>query len=493
MLDNIYNIRINKYTFINLFIYNQIQHSDIPMSMQKFSPLKQLSLFFKNTLPNIFNNTSKYTTDLNTTQNNNMIQSTISIKCKDAKNSNDSDDSNDSSWSTEIIDCVSPNDKTPTNDLSQHNNYYTDIDDILNDKHECNCNNSLSVKVTDDMIILTVIDNMIDKVVTTFYEKYENKKMTLSFSEYYNTQSNYNSCSSIMPSYIYRDMCRYINGIIDLDFNILDKLRCIKSYRGGMNVNNMYLGVFKTEHFVIKIDNMLDSITSDLCVMNLLGKGIIQEHNIVLPYYVKLYINSHKKNMNFSIQPRIHNSLTLNDWMSIYNNKKIDISMYIKICISVSKSILYLHSNHLVHGDVKPSNILIENVTNKAYIIDFGLSGFHKLSDGTGGTKPFCCPDTNNVFNDNEDKYVWTKNDKYYDLWSIAFIFASIIIFRKCYNRYVDYPSDFFDADKYVSSYYLHHISPQYRDAFIYVLCKDQDRMINLDIFIHLLEASIAK
>ena len=462
------------------------------MSMQKISPLKKLSLFFKNTLPNIFNNTSKYNTNLNTPQNNNMIQPTISIKCKDAQNSNDSDDSNDSSWSTEIIDCVSPKDKTPTNDLSQHNNYYTDIDDIINDKHECNFNNSPSVKVTDNMIILTVIDNMIDNVVTKFYEKYENKKMTLSFSEYYNTQSNYNSCSSIMPSYIYRDMCRYINGIIDLDFNILDKLRCIKSYKGGVNINNMYLGVFKTEHFIIKIDNMLDSITSDLCVMNLLGKGIIQEHNIVLPYYVKLYINNHKKNMNFSIQPRIHNSLTLNDWMSIYNNKKIDVSMYIKICISVSKSILYLHSNHLVHGDVKPSNILIENVTNKAYIIDFGLSGLHKLSDGTGGTKPFCCPDTSNVFNDNEDKYVWTKNDKYYDLWSIAFIFASIIIFRKCYNRYADYPIDFFDADKYISSYYLHHISPQYRDAFIYVLCKDQDRMINLDIFIRLLEASIA-
>ena len=462
------------------------------MSMQKISPLKKLSLFFKNTLPNIFNNTSKYNTNLNTPQNNNMIQPTISIKCKDTKNSNDSSDSCDSSGSTEIIDCVSPKDKTPTNDLSQHNNYYTDIDDIINDKHECNFNNSPSVKVTDNMIILTVIDNMIDNVVTKFYEKYENKKMTLSFSEYYNTQSNYNSCSSIMPSYIYRDMCRYINGIIDLDFNILDKLRCIKSYKGGVNINNMYLGVFKTEHFIIKIDNMLDSITSDLCVMNLLGKGIIQEHNIVLPYYVKLYINNHKKNMNFSIQPRIHNSLTLNDWMSIYNNKKIDVSMYIKICISVSKSILYLHSNHLVHGDVKPSNILIENVTNKAYIIDFGLSGLHKLSDGTGGTKPFCCPDTSNVFNDNEDKYVWTKNDKYYDLWSIAFIFASIIIFRKCYNRYADYPIDFFDADKYISSYYLHHISPQYRDAFIYVLCKDQDRMINLDIFIRLLEASIA-
>jgi|LakMenE01Jun11ns_1017448.scaffolds.fasta_scaffold9940280_3 hypothetical protein len=456
--------------------------------MPNLSPLEKLSLFFKNKLPNIFNNTSKYTTELNTNQNNNMIQPVVSIQCKDTKNS---DDSNDSCGSTEIIDCVTPNDKTSTNKLSTHNNYYTDIDNILNDDaDEYNCNNLPSFNTTNDMIILTVIDNLIDNIITNFYQKYDNKKMTLYFVDYYNTQLNYKSCCSIMTPYIYTDMCRYINGITYLDFIILDRLRLIKSYKGGISANNMYLGVFKTDNFIIKIDNILDSFTSDLCVMNFLGKGIIREHNIVLPYYVKLYSNNLKTNMNFSIQPRIHNSLTLHDWISIYNNKKIDISIYIKICISISKSILFLHSNHVVHGDIKPANILIENVTNKTYIIDFGLSGLHKLSEGTGGTKPFCCPDTANVFNDNEDKYVWTKNDKYYDLWSIAFIFATILIFRKCYNRYADYPSDFFDADKYVNSYYLHHISPRYRNAFISILCKDNDRLINLDNFIRQLEES---
>ena len=97
--------------------------------MPNLSPLEKLSLFFKNKLPNIFNNTSKYTTELNTNQNNNMMQPVVSIQCKDTKNS---DDSNDSCGSTEIIDCVTPIDKTSTNNRSKHNNYYTDIDNILN-------------------------------------------------------------------------------------------------------------------------------------------------------------------------------------------------------------------------------------------------------------------------------------------------------------------------------------------------------------------------
>ncbi len=101
-------------------------------------------------------------------------------------------------------------------------------------------------------------------------------------------------------------------------------------------------------------------------------------------------------------------------------------------------------------------------------IIDFGLSGLHSLSEGTGGTKPFCHPYTLNIDNNtNNSEYNWVKNEKKNDIWSISFIFASILIFRKCYSYYGDFPSDFFDHDKYININYLNYIPKQYRNAFI--------------------------
>jgi hypothetical protein len=484
------------------------------------SSLKEISYFFKNKLSKMFNiDSTSTTTILSTTLNNdngngngnvdgndnNISVSIPIINIQDIKDLKKLKHSSDSSGSIEIIDPISPENTSVNINCSHNNNCYADTDSIIksdNENKSYDMYNISNMYTYDNMIISTLLDSIIDDIITKNYKNYNHvdrttntntdKKMMISFNDYYAQQLHYKSCENIMSQIIYLDMCRHINGIINLDFTILDKLRHIKSYKCSYHANNMYLGVFKTDNFIIKIDNVIDSFTSELCVMNFLGKGIVSRHNIVLPYYVKLYNNDNNKtNMNFSIQPRVKDSLTLHDWISIYSNRKLDTSVYIKMCINISKSILFLHSNHIVHGDVKPNNILIENMTNKAYIIDFGLSGLHKLSTGTGGTKPYCSPDTTNVFNDNEENYVWTKNNKYYDLWSIALIFATILIFRKCYNRYIDYPNDFFDSDKYINKHYLHYISHKYRNAFTTVLCKDQYKLVNLDNFIHLLESSM--
>jgi serine/threonine protein kinase len=160
------------------------------------------------------------------------------------------------------------------------------------------------------------------------------------------------------------------------------------------------------------------------------------------------------------------------------------------MCINISKSILFIHSHDLVHGDIKPDNILIEKYTNIPYIIDFGLSGINQLSQGTGGTRPFCCPETNNISDTKDDEYLWTKNNKQYDLWSIAFIFSTIIIFKDSYNYYSNYPHGYFTKDKYVNSYYLQRIPLAFREPFMLVLCRKSD--INLSNFIRLLEDALA-
>ena len=200
-------------------------------------------------------------------------------------------------------------------------------------------------------------------------------------------------------------------------------------------------------------------------------------------------INAINRTMNFSIQPLIKDNLPLYKWLRLSTSKFKTTEYFIKMCIDICKSIIYIHSFNLVHGDIKPDNILIDVHTNIPYIIDFGLSGINKISEGTGGTRPFCCPETNNTSDDNDDCYFWTRNNKYYDLWSIAFIFASIIIFKNIYNNYTEYPSDYFTENKYITLNYLLRIPSKFREPFILVLSKKSD--IDLINFTRILEESL--
>ena len=74
-------------------------------------------------------------------------------------------------------------------------------------------------------------------------------------------------------------------------------------------------------------------------------------------------------------------------------------------------------------------------------------------------------------------------------------LFATILIFRNCYNLYTEYPGDFFDSEKYVSNKYLHHISLNFRAAFQLVLINPKHRInlkqINIRNFIDLLESGL--
>jgi hypothetical protein len=342
-----------------------------------------------------------------------------------------------------------------------------------------------------------ILDYIIDSISSTVYES--NIKIHRdALVEYYNKQLEYESeLTSILNTNELYSIKKSVDGIINKDKNFIFNLRSIKLYTTSYIIPGVCCGVFKTSELIIKIDRLQDSFRSELFAMSYLGKGIIKPYNIVLPYIVIIQEQHRKKNnICFSIQPRIIDSLTIYDWMRIISNRRLNLNIYVSMCIGVSRSISFLHSKDFVHGDIKPGNILIQNITNIPYIIDFGLCGINNVSEGTGGTKPYCNPTTLNVYNDKEDSYEWTKNCKNNDLWSISLLFATVIIFRYCYNLYADYPSDFFDSEKYVTNKYIQHIPFQFREAFQLVLINPKNRVnnkqININTFIKLLESGLS-
>jgi serine/threonine protein kinase len=61
---------------------------------------------------------------------------------------------------------------------------------------------------------------------------------------------------------------------------------------------------------------------------------------------------------------------------------KLDWKRRVKICLDVAKGLAYLHEDcnlKLIHGDIKPSNVLLDKDFN-AKISDFGFAQTHEKS-----------------------------------------------------------------------------------------------------------------
>lgn len=251
----------------------------------------------------------------------------------------------------------------------------------------------------------------------------------------------------------------------------IHKFKCVKSYK--LNT----FGIFHYKQFIIRIDSTEhNDCQNEQSMMTLLSAN--KPKNIILPYIVT-HIN---EQTIISIQPFIENSQTLDKWVennyNICRNHKLIIPIFIKIC----KLLEYLHSHDIVHGDIKPTNILIQSPLNEPYLIDFGMTGIANKSPGTGGTNVFCHPATGNTKAHDDEEYTWCANKIEHDIWSIGFIFLTIILYKKCLQTIESIPPPLLTIDGYVDfSYiksngaitnmklieifeYILHVSPQWRN-----------------------------
>ena len=248
-------------------------------------------------------------------------------------------------------------------------------------------------------------------------------------------------------------------------------------------------GMFKHKYFnlMFRIDNVEDQITGEDIVCSTLlqkydnnYKDIIRL-GIVIPVYCHIKLSNPQ--LFYSVQPFITNGITLDRWIKTIQNKGNFDEVVYDVFMQLSAILKELHEVDCVHGDIKPSNILIvqQNVNNKDYnnnatvfLIDFGLSGIHeKTKCASGGTLPFCAPETENTNANTRNRnnvikypqhfnYNWLKHNKSHDIWSLGVIFVTIYIFKHIKLYYHEYPSDFFLPSGYISSKYISMVKHEY-------------------------------
>ena len=250
-------------------------------------------------------------------------------------------------------------------------------------------------------------------------------------------------------------------------------------------------GVFK--HRNMDLNFRIDSVDDQVDCENKMAQILLKKYNnnykdivqmgIVLPFYN--YIQKSSKlplfPLYYSIQPYV-NAITLDSWIEINKYKRNFIEIVYDLFIQLCAIVKELHELDCVHGDLKPGNVLVasnvQTSQNCVYLIDFGLSGKHlKTTNASGGTLPYCAPETQNtcalnahnkhyknsaIFDATKYKYNWTVHNKSHDIWSIGLIFMSIYIFKETFHYYKNYPYDFFTNGGYVCPKYFREIEHEY-------------------------------
>ena len=288
-------------------------------------------------------------------------------------------------------------------------------------------------------------------------------------------------------------------------------------------------GVFRSDQHIIKYDRYTD--LRQLHVYKMLGCGINYNLKIVTPIWYHIYKHVYSSTsatansvddmvaaafggdantaskldkitnlMTLEVQPQMKDATMFYKWYRTSHIAMRDHDYVIAtMMLSVAKSIAYCHDKLLVHGDIKPDNLLvISNPNHQAmavdattttttttttpttlptlttspirrdtvpdvFLIDFGMCGREDRDDGTGGTRPFCAPETTNIrepdihhlADDDDrkssDKYRWCKQSRKHDVWSFGLILFTFISYRKVFHFYDEYPARTFDQMGYIN------------------------------------------
>lgn len=195
--------------------------------------------------------------------------------------------------------------------------------------------------------------------------------------------------------------------------------KCIDTHENDKICNQLFV-VKQVRYTNIPMDS-LNQIQNDL---NKLKNNINNEYNInqILEHenIIKTFDIDRNKG---AILYEYFDAEDMLDYLNRNTNK--DISFFLNSYNDLLYTIDYLHSKHYIaHMDIKLENILINNITKKIKLIDFGFSRYFKLnniyisSHELFGTESYLPPEFFTKLTCNPDKV---------DIWSLGILLYNLV------------------------------------------------------------------
>lgn len=222
-----------------------------------------------------------------------------------------------------------------------------------------------------------------------------------------------------------------INNLIEINkINkiLMNELIFLKLIGQGAQ-SKVYEGYYNRNHCAIKILQNVDykSFMSELVILSHLN------HPSIPKFYGIVYDDK-----NISIVTEYIKGETLDNLKFFdlnYNTK-------MKIIKDLGNVLEYMHVNHMIHRDLKPGNIIIDN-NYHIHLIDFGISKIcankKNVMTSTKGTLNYLAPESFEVKNLTENEEVISIVTPKVDVWAfgclISYIFSGEIPWQNELNR----------------------------------------------------------
>ena len=226
----------------------------------------------------------------------------------------------------------------------------------------------------------------------------------------------------------------------------------------------------------------------------ILIKDLLQDTNLFLSLkkYGTGYLHIHEENCLFnndihSIEKVYYEIEDLAENGELFNyiyelKRGFTEQIAAKIFLNILKSVNLLHKRGIIHGDIKPENILIGNDFNTR-LIDFGFSQKVEDNDYTIysslGTDTYCAPEISKCFSQGYDGI---KSD----------IFAlGVLLFVIKLGKFPFGMSNYFDKgyrliieknyEKFWQEFKKDNVSKEFKDFFNHLICYDPSERLSFD------------
>jgi serine/threonine protein kinase len=169
---------------------------------------------------------------------------------------------------------------------------------------------------------------------------------------------------------------------------LLDRFQIIKR-KGSGQIADLYQAFDKIKSIKVAVKVLHRDRAQNRNFIKYFDDEAHLQSELSHPHIVRLYDFYKTSNLVFIVMDWVE-GISLREKID-QNSKPISLSEAGKILDPICKALNYAHTMKIIHCDVKPANILIDN-HGKALITDFGIARY-SFESNTGGTPPYMAPE----------------------------------------------------------------------------------------------------